>query len=232
MGPMIPALLMRTLTGPKVASASATTRRQSAREAASALTKWAFSPSSAAIFSPASSLMSVITTLAPSATKWRAWASPMPCEAPVMMAIFPSNRPMLILSSRLAKASHAENGQRFHGQAIAEPLVHQPLELQRQGLAGVPAGEERLLGDRAGHLPGPVQQPFRGHDLVDGAVLLGGPGVERLAGEEEVAAPVGAQHVGPDHVGAVAGDETRREVRPVLEGGGLAGDDDVGHDGD
>src|SRR4051794_35572187 len=67
-----------------------------------------------------------------------------------------------------------KDGQRFHGQAVAEPLVHQAFELQRQRGPGVAAGEERLLGDRAGHRPGPVEELVRRHDLVDGAVLLGG----------------------------------------------------------
>src|SRR5207247_10667311 len=112
------------------------------------------------------------TTSATAATQWRAWASPMPCEPPVMMAIFPSNRPMLTFSSQrsggvVKPASHPEDGQRLHGQAVAEALVHEALELQRQRRPGVAAGEEGLLGDRAGHFPGPVEQPGGGPDLVD-----------------------------------------------------------------
>ena len=94
--PVIPALATSTLTGPNSRSASATASAQPASLVTSSRRKRAFAPSSAVSASPAAALTSVTNTLAPSATSLRACASPMPCAAPVTIAILPVSRPMVV----------------------------------------------------------------------------------------------------------------------------------------
>src|SRR5581483_11453282 len=164
---MMPALLTSTVTGPNVASASVTTRRQSANDVTSALMNRALSPSSAAIFSPSSSLTSVMITHAPSATKRRAWASPIPCAAPVTMATFPSRRPMLMSPVRVVYVGGLLAA--GHGPALVgvgpfplsstdgEPALHLGSVLVAPVLQRVGDVAERLLLER----PQPFEDPGR-----------------------------------------------------------------------
>src|SRR5882762_6893980 len=91
----MPALLTSTETGPKASSAAATVAAQSLSLVTSRREKIAESPSSAASARPSCSSTSAITTLAPSATKPRAWLAPNPRAPPVTITVRLSKRFMI-----------------------------------------------------------------------------------------------------------------------------------------
>src|ERR1051326_4286546 len=98
--PVAAALLWITSRPPQRSTVNATVASRSASAVTSVWRNAAAAPSSRAIDSPPSSLMSAMTTRAPSATKRRAVAAPMPEAAPVTIATLPSSLPMAPSLSR------------------------------------------------------------------------------------------------------------------------------------
>src|SRR5215218_8548948 len=104
-----PALLTMTSMPPIVSAAECMSASTEAASVTSQPTKEALPPAasmSAAVWRPPASLMSPITTVAPSRAKRRAVARPMPVAAPVMTASLPDN----CMSCSLAQAGDGRGG--------------------------------------------------------------------------------------------------------------------------
>ena len=97
---------------------------------------------------------------------------------------------------------------------------------------GVAQQDRVATGQVGGQLRGAGQQAIGLDDLADDAALQRLVGAEGLAGEQEVAAPVGAEQQRPDHLHAVAGDEPTGEVGSILEVRPRCAQHDVAEDGD
>src|SRR5579859_5972410 len=88
----------------------------------------------AATLGPASEFRSATTTAAPSDASARAYASPIPCAAPVTIATLPANRPSA-LGIRLAYSSAQAHGRAGEWPELA---VAQPAPSAKTNLVGLP----------------------------------------------------------------------------------------------
>ena len=95
-GGLIPALLNAMSSLPYFSTAVAKSRSTSSLLATSVCTY--VPPTSAASASPASSLRSATTTVAPSCANRRTVANPMPEQPPVTTATLPSSLPAMVIS--------------------------------------------------------------------------------------------------------------------------------------
>src|SRR5260221_13327572 len=126
----------------KRSTATPTAASTSARLATSVCRKQALAPSSRTIVAPASSFRSATTTRAPSATKRRHVAAPMPEAPPVTTATFPSSRPM----GALAREGVAEGGAGFGDRGLR--LVHDRAHAEEAVDHAVVAVEPRRYAGR------------------------------------------------------------------------------------
>src|SRR4029434_2384314 len=103
------------------------------------------------------------------------------CDAPGAISVAPL--PFGLLAER----------EQLHPESVAQQVVHLPAQGLGQQEARVTQEQSRPAGEVLRQLPCTPQQLVGREDLGDEAQLERLLGVERLAGQEEVAAPVHAQ---------------------------------------